>query len=147
MKGLIQRVNQASVTVDGSVVGSIERGVLLLLGVEKDDDESRARRLLERVTGYRIFPDDQGRMNRSLVDSRGDLLVVSQFTLSADTRKGMRPSFSSGASPDKAEALYGYFVDCAHALEGLGRVETGVFAADMKVSLENDGPVTFLLEV
>lgn len=147
MKGLIQRVNHASVVVEGDTVGRIDRGLLLLLGVEKNDDEARARRLLERVTGYRIFPDQQGRMNCSLKQVRGDLLVVSQFTLSADTRKGMRPSFSSGATPESAEALYRYLLEQARGIEGLGHVASGVFAADMKVALENDGPVTFMLEV
>lgn len=151
MKGLIQRVSSASVTVDDEVVGQIGRGVLLFLGVEQQDDESVGCRLLERVVGYRIFPDDDGRMNRGLTEVGGDLLIVSQFTLAADTRKGRRPSFSSSASPEQAERLYGAFVERARALEGTGgglnHVATGIFAADMQVSLNNDGPVTFLLEV
>ena len=151
MKGLIQRVSSASVTVDDEVVGQIGRGVLLFLAVEQHDDEAAARRLLERVVGYRIFPDEQGRMNQGLTEVGGELLIVSQFTLAADTRKGRRPSFSSSASPEQAERLYGRFVERARALigseGGLNHVATGVFAADMQVSLNNDGPVTFLLEV
>ncbi|MBS98161.1 MAG: D-tyrosyl-tRNA(Tyr) deacylase [Oceanospirillaceae bacterium] len=144
MKGLIQRVNRASVKVDGEVVGSINRGILLLLGVERDDDEARADKLLHKVANYRIFPDQEGRMNCSLSDIGGELLIVSQFTLVADTRKGMRPGFSKGATPELGEALYNDFVSKADAK--LGKVSTGRFGADMKVSLENDGPVTFMIE-
>jgi D-tyrosyl-tRNA(Tyr) deacylase len=145
MIGLIQRVTEASVTVDGQIIGQINQGILLLLGVEKGDDEKKAERLLERVSGYRIFEDDTGRMNLSLKQIEGDLLVVSQFTLPADTRKGTRPSFSSAADPVLGESLYHYFVQQAKAQ--LPHVETGKFAADMKVSLLNDGPVTFWLQV
>lgn len=152
MKGLVQRVSSADVQVNAEVVGCAERGLLLLLGIEKDDDEARVQRLVERVLGYRVFPDDSGRMNLSLVDIRGDLLVVPQFTLAADTRKGMRPSFSSSAPPEQAEALFLRFMEAAQAQVtdhgvGLRRVAGGVFGADMQVSLVNDGPVTFLLEV
>ena len=152
MKGLIQRVSSADVQVDGGVVGAVDRGLLLLLGVEKDDGESATRRLVERVLGYRVFPDDAGRMNLSLQDIRGDLLIVPQFTLAADTRKGMRPSFSSSAPPEQARALYRRFMEMAHERitgqgVGLNHVAGGIFGADMKVSLVNDGPVTFLLEV
>ncbi len=145
MLGLIQRVNGASVSVAGEVVGEIGCGILLLLGVQRDDTEAMADKLLGKVLDYRIFPDDEGRMNRSLRDVGGSLLVVSQFTLAADTRKGLRPSFSSAASPEQAEALYDLFVAKARK-EGLPVAE-GRFGADMQVSLCNDGPVTFLLQV
>jgi len=144
MKGLIQRVRQASVTVDGNVVGSIGPGILLLLGVEKEDDEARADKLLQKALNYRIFSDADGKMNRSLQDINGGLLIVSQFTLVADTRKGLRPSFSSGASPAEGERLYDYVVQQARAQ--WQDVATGTFGADMQVALVNDGPVTFWLE-
>lgn len=144
MKGLIQRVSEARVTVDGDVVGAIGPGLLLLLGVEKDDDTARADRLLQKVLNYRVFADAAGKMNCSLRDIGGGLLVVSQFTLVADTRKGLRPSFSSGAAPAEGERLYDYFVQQARA--SWHTVATGRFGADMQVTLTNDGPVTFLLE-
>ncbi|MEZ5508460.1 MAG: D-aminoacyl-tRNA deacylase [Gammaproteobacteria bacterium] len=144
MKGLIQRVRQASVTVDGNVVGSIGPGILLLLGVEKEDDEARADKLLQKVLNYRIFSDADGKMNLSLRDINGGLLIVSQFTLVADTRKGLRPSFSSGATPAEGERLYKYVVQQARAQ--WQDVATGTFGADMQVALVNDGPVTFWLE-
>lgn len=146
MKGLIQRVSHAKVVVDGVTVGEIDGGVLLLLGVERDDTPEQANKLLEKVLKYRIFSDDDGKMNRSLTDIGGGLLIVSQFTLVADTRKGLRPSFSSGASPALGEQLYETFVAQAKALH-TGTVATGQFGADMKVSLLNDGPVTFMLDV
>ncbi|WP_010323597.1 D-aminoacyl-tRNA deacylase [Marinobacterium stanieri] len=145
MKGLIQRVRHASVTVDGEITGAIDNGILLLLGVEKEDDEASADKLLKKVLNYRIFADADDKMNLSLTDTGGGLLVVSQFTLVADTRKGLRPSFSSGASPAEGERLYNYFVEQAQSLHN--PVATGRFGADMKVELLNDGPVTFLLEV
>ncbi|RZQ54315.1 D-tyrosyl-tRNA(Tyr) deacylase [Pseudoalteromonas phenolica] len=145
MQGLIQRVTQAKVEVAGECVGAIDKGILLLLGVEKLDDESTADKLLHKVSNYRIFTDDAGKMNLSLKDIEGELLVVSQFTLAADTKKGMRPSFSSAGTPAQAEALYDYFVAQAKAV-GI-KVQTGHFAADMQVSLCNDGPVTFNLSV
>jgi D-tyrosyl-tRNA(Tyr) deacylase len=145
MQGLIQRVTQAKVEVAGECVGAIDKGILLLLGVEKLDDESTADKLLHKVSNYRIFTDDAGKMNLSLKDIEGELLVVSQFTLAADTKKGMRPSFSSAGTPAQAEALYDYFVAQAKAA-GI-KVQTGQFAADMQVSLCNDGPVTFNLSV
>jgi D-aminoacyl-tRNA deacylase len=145
MIGLIQRVSEASVKVDGEVVGRIGRGLLVLLGVEKQDDEVSAQRLLERILGYRVFPDAQGRMNLSLADIGGELLIVPQFTLVADTKKGTRPSFSSGASPQQGAQLFEHFV--RQARQRHAGVETGVFGADMKVSLVNDGPVTFWLQV
>ena len=141
---LIQRVSEAQVTVDGAVTGRIGRGLLVLLAVQPDDDPSTVTRMAERVIGYRIFPDDQDRMNKSLTDEGLELLVVPQFTLAADTRKGMRPSFTRAAPPDKGRAYFSHFVEeCAKSLP---MVETGVFGADMKVSLVNDGPVTFRLQ-
>ena len=145
MQGLIQRVTHAKVDVSGECVGAIGKGILLLLGVEKLDDESTADKLLHKVSNYRIFTDDAGKMNLSLKDIEGELLVVSQFTLAADTKKGMRPSFSSAGTPAQAEALYDYFV--AQAKVAGIKVQTGQFAADMQVSLCNDGPVTFNLSV
>lgn len=144
MKGLIQRVNHAAVRVSGKEIGSIQRGILLLLGVDKEDDRAKADKLLHKVMNYRIFPDEEGRMNLSLADTGYELLVVSQFTLVADTRKGMRPGFSRGASPELGEALYDYFV--RRAEESDNRIQTGEFGADMQITLENDGPVTFMLE-
>ena len=146
MKGLIQRVSHAKVVVDGVTVGEIDGGILLLLGVEKDDTPEQANKLLEKVLKYRIFSDDDGKMNRSLTDIGGGLLIVSQFTLVADTRKGLRPSFSSGAPPALGEELYQTFVAKAQAIHS-GTVATGQFGADMKVSLLNYGPVTFMLDV
>ena len=145
MKALIQRVSQASVSVDGDVVGSIGQGVLVLLGVEKQDDEAAADKLLKKILNYRIFPDEDDKMNLSLLDVDGGVLLVSQFTLVADTKKGLRPSFSAAAKPADAERLYHYTVNSARKLTG--NVQQGVFAADMKVTLLNDGPVTFMLEV
>lgn len=145
MKGLIQRVSHASVCVDGEVVGAINAGVLLLLGVERDDDEQKIDKLLHKLLNYRIFSDDDGKMNLSVSDVEGGVLVVSQFTLAADTRKGLRPGFSTAAAPALAEDLYQKFVAKLKAQHG--KVETGIFAADMKVELLNDGPVTFMLEV
>nr|WP_212756481.1 D-aminoacyl-tRNA deacylase [Vibrio sp. 11-4(1)] len=141
---LIQRVSEAAVRVDGEVVGEIDRGLLVLLGVEKDDDEAKAKRLMERVTTYRVFEDDEGKMNLNVKQVEGKVLVVSQFTLPADTKKGTRAGFSRGAHPDDAERLYDYFSDlCEQVLP----TQRGRFAADMKVSLVNDGPVTFWLQV
>ncbi|MGV2989673.1 D-aminoacyl-tRNA deacylase [Vibrio sp. E150_011] len=144
MIALIQRVSESSVSVDGNVVGEIGQGLLVLLGVEKEDDEAKAKRLVERVTTYRVFEDDDGKMNLNVKQVGGSLLVVSQFTLPADTKKGTRAGFSRGAHPDEAKRLYDYFSgQCAHVLP----TERGQFAADMKVSLVNDGPVTFWLQV
>lgn len=144
MIGLIQRVSEAGVKVEGKTAGQIGRGLLVLVGVEKTDDEAAAQRLLERILGYRVFPDEQGRMNRSLAEIGGELLLVPQFTLAADTHKGTRPSFSSAAPPEQGKALFERFVQMARTR--LGKVECGVFGADMKVSLVNDGPVTFWLQ-
>jgi D-tyrosyl-tRNA(Tyr) deacylase len=143
VQGLIQRVSHASVVVDNETVGEIGPGILLLLGVEKLDQQAQADKLLHKVINYRIFPDEKGHMNRSLLDTNGELLIVSQFTLAADTQKGLRPSFSSAAEPALAEVIYESFV--AAAREKV-TVATGSFGADMAVSLLNDGPVTFLLK-
>ena len=144
MIALLQRVSRAEVTVAGEVVGCIDHGLLALIGVERDDTPANAERLLERMLGYRIFSDKNGRMNRSLQDCAGGLLLVPQFTLAADTRKGTRPSFSSAAEPARADELFDYLVSRARAQHG--DVATGRFGADMTVSLVNEGPVTFRLE-
>lgn len=144
MLGLIQRVKRAAVEVDGKIVGAIEQGILLLLGVEKTDTEASADKLLDKVLAYRIFADQDNKMNCNVQQINGGVLVVSQFTLAADTRKGLRPSFSSAAPPAQAEQLYDYFVARLH--ERHPQVATGIFAADMQVSLLNDGPVTFMLQ-
>ena len=144
MIGLLQRVTQARVEVDGQSVGAIARGLLVLVGVQQGDTETRAARLLERLLGYRIFPDAADRMNLSLRDIDGGLLLVPQFTLAADTRKGTRASFTSAAPPDAGERLFDHLVELAQA--GHPAVATGRFGADMQVSLVNDGPVTFWLE-
>jgi len=143
MIGLVQRVTHAQVAVDGKLVGKIDRGILVFVAVHRDDTERDVSRLAERVLGYRVFPDDEGRMNRSVRDIGGGLLLVPQFTLTADTKKGTRASFTRGAAPDKASA---YFAALAAACEKeLTTVATGEFGADMQVSLTNDGPVTFWL--
>ena len=144
MIALIQRVAEARVRIGGETAGSIGRGVLALLGVERGDGEREAERLAERVLGYRIFPDAEGRMNRSLADIGGGLLVVPQFTLAADTRSGTRAGFSTAAAPEEGRRLYERFVQicCDRHVE----VATGRFGADMQVSLVNDGPVTFWLQ-
>lgn len=144
MIALIQRVNFAQVTVGERVAGRIERGLLALIGVQATDCAAAATRLLERVLGYRAFPDDEGRMNRSLLDVGGGLLLVPQFTLAADTRKGARAGFSTAATPEVAQALFSRFVAEAQARHP--QVATGEFGAHMRVALENDGPVTFWLE-
>jgi len=144
MIALIQRVKYASVFVNDQTVGKIDHGLLVLLGVEKGDTEQKASRLCEKVLGYRIFGDDQDKMNLNVRQAGGSVLVVSQFTLAADTQKGMRPSFTKGAMPDDAKMLYEYFVSqCWQQID----TQTGIFAADMQVSLLNDGPVTFWLQV
>ena len=142
MKALIQRVTRASVRVNEQVVGQIDRGLLVFLGVDLEDDQRIADRLLGKVLNYRVFPDDHEHMNLSVLDIGGQLLVVSQFTLSASTKKGLRPSFSAAKPPELALPLYEYFVQQAGAYLD---VATGEFGADMKVELLNDGPVTFLL--
>jgi D-tyrosyl-tRNA(Tyr) deacylase len=144
MIALIQRVTRADVQVDGATVGAIDRGVLALIGVRRADDTSTAERLLERLLTYRIFADDEGKMNLSLRDVRGGLLLVPQFTLAADTHKGTRAGFSTAAPPDEASVLFAHFVERARAAHQ--PVAAGVFGANMQVSLVNDGPVTFWLE-
>lgn len=144
MLGLIQRVSYATVEVNGDRVGEIGPGLLLLLGVQAGDSEETAARLLHKVLNYRIFPDDGNRMNLNLQQMGGGLMVVSQFTLAADTRKGLRPGFSNAAPPERAEALYDYFLSRAEHL--YSDVASGIFGANMQVSLCNDGPVTFMLE-
>ena len=144
MLGLIQRVSSASASIDNTVVGTIDQGLLLLLGIEKTDLETAADKLLQKILNYRVFADSEGKMNLSLRDIGGELLVVSQFTLAADTNKGLRPSFSSAASPEQAEELYDYFLtQAATALNT--QIQSGRFGADMQVMLHNDGPVTFML--
>jgi len=145
MIGLIQRVSHASVRVDNQVCGEIDKGILLLLAVEPKDQESHAERLLEKVLNYRVFSDSEGKMNLSLRDIQGGLLVVSQFTLAANTKKSLRPSFTSAAAPAHAEALYNLFASSAKAIHD--KTQYGIFGADMQVSLCNDGPVTFSLQV
>lgn len=145
MIALIQRVSRANVVVGEELIGEIGPGILVLLGVERDDDQQKADRLCERVLGYRIFSDADGKMNLNVKQVGGSILVVSQFTLAADTGRGMRPGFSRGAAPEPAESLYDYFVKCCKAQDV--RTSSGRFAADMQVSLINDGPVTFWLQV
>lgn len=145
MIGLLQRVSAASVTVAGRTVGEIGPGLLVLVGVEQGDTEAQAERLLERLLGYRVFPDEAGRMNLSLADTGGGLLLVSQFTLVADTNKGTRPSFSSAAPPDEGRRLFDWLV--ARARASHAPVATGEYGAHMAVALVNDGPVTFQLRV
>lgn len=145
MKALLQRVTTARVVIGGETAGEIGPGLLVLLGLDKGDDREKAERLLDKVLGYRVFADGQGRMNRSVADIGGGVLLVSQFTLSADTRKGLRPGFSSAMPPAEAEPLFGQI--CRRLGERHGSSAFGQFGADMQVSLTNDGPVTFLLEV
>ena len=142
MLGLIQRVSEARVLVKGDTVGEIGPGLMLLLGIERSDSETDAVKLVNRVLNYRVFDDDHGHMNLSLLDVTGELLVISQFTLAASTNKGLRPSFSSAASPEDARALYDFLVRVAAQSV---TVQTGQFGADMQVSLLNDGPATFIL--
>ena len=145
MKAVVQRVQHASVVVDGQIVGEIGQGLLVLLGVAKNDNQAVADKLLNKVLGYRIFPDADNKMNLSLKNIGGELLVVSQFTLVADTNKGLRPSFSAAAPPELGRELYEYWVK--EAEKSIKNVATGQFGSDMQVSLQNDGPVTFILEV
>ncbi len=144
MIGLLQRTSQAQVVVDDEVVGKIGPGLLVLVGVERGDDQAKADRLLERLLNYRVFPDEEGRMNLSLQDTDGGLLLVPQFTLAADTKKGNRPGFSNAAKPDDGQYLFNYLY--AQARERHPQVEKGIFGADMQVSLTNEGPVTFWLQ-
>ncbi|MET0659877.1 MAG: D-aminoacyl-tRNA deacylase [Steroidobacteraceae bacterium] len=145
MIALLQRVTQAHVSVDRSVVGRIGMGLMVLVGVQRGDGETESARLLERLLSYRVFADDAGRMNRSVLDVRGGLLLVPQFTLAADTRSGTRPGFSTAAPPEEGRRWFDHFLSAARS-QPL-QVEAGQFGADMQVSLTNDGPVTFWLEV
>ena len=148
MRGLIQRVTGASVTVAGEIVGQIDAGIVLFLGVQQEDSIVQADKLLHKVLRYRIFNDSVHRMNLSLQDIHGGLLIISQFTLAAETHKGLRPGFSTAAAPATAESLYLHFVKQAkkQAVNSDISVATGIFGANMQVSLVNDGPVTFMLE-
>lgn len=145
MIALLQRVTKASVSVDAETIGAIAAGTLALIGVERGDKEAQADRLLERILNYRMFNDDAGKMNLSLRETNGGLLLVSQFTLAANTNSGNRPSFTPAAPPDVGEKLFDYLVTQARSAHAI--VQTGKFGADMKVSLVNDGPVTFWLRV
>lgn len=145
MIGLLQRVRSARVEIEDRTAGTIGQGLLVLVGVEQGDDEARADRLLERLLGYRVFPDSAGKMNLSVRDIGGGLLLVPQFTLAADTEKGMRPSFTPAAAPELGKRLFDYLVERARTQ--YASVEAGVFGADMQVTLTNDGPVTFWLQV
>ena len=144
MLGLIQRVSSASVVIDHETIGEIDQGLLLLLGIQKHDVMGSAEKLLRKVLSYRMFSDPRGKMNLSLSDINGGLLIVSQFTLAADTKKGLRPSFSSAAPPEQAVDLYKHFVN--QETQQHLKVQNGRFGADMQVCLVNDGPVTFMLE-
>ncbi len=145
MKVLIQRVAHASVSVDGDILGEIDRGILILVGIEKHDTPDTLKRMATKILAYRIFPDEDGKMNLSVSDINGGILSISQFTLAANTKKGLRPSFSSAAPPAEAECIY---TDLVQTLcEQHDQVKDGRFGADMKVSLLNDGPVTFLLDM
>lgn len=145
MKVLLQRVRQAQVDVDRQTIAQIEMGLLLLVGIERHDNTALLERMAQKVTQYRLFADQQGKMNLNVKEVSGGILAVSQFTLAADTQKGLRPGFSKAAPPEQAEKLFHNFVSCLRSLHS--PVEQGIFAADMQVSLINDGPVTFLLEL
>jgi D-tyrosyl-tRNA(Tyr) deacylase len=144
LRAVVQRVNSSSVTIDNKITGSISKGLNVLLGVCKEDTSLDAKYLCEKILNLRIFEDAEGKLNKSLLEVGGELLVVSQFTLYGDCRKGRRPNFMEALSGEKAEELYELFVSECRQI--LGKVETGVFGADMKVLIENDGPVTLLIE-
>jgi len=145
MIGLLQRVSTAQVSINNQIVASIGTGLLVLIGIEKGDTLQQADRLLDKILAYRVFPDKEGKMNLSLAELNHDLLLVPQFTLSADTKKGLRPSFSSAASPELGKKLFEYLLSCARKKQPM--VGSGQFGTDMQVSLTNDGPVTFWLQI
>lgn len=145
MRAVIQRVRESSVSVDGEIKGAVGKGYNILLGVMQGDTESQAELLAAKVSKLRVFEDENGKMNKSVLDVGGEILVVSQFTLCADIKKGNRPSFTDSAAPDEANRLYEYFCNCLRN-EGVSKVETGVFAADMLVKIDNDGPVTIVMD-
>ena len=145
MKALLQRVSQASVSIDGVEVARIAGGLLVLVGIEPDDNQQSLEKMLHKLLNYRVFADEHERMNKSLTDIQGGLLLVSQFTLAADTRSGLRPGFSTAAAPAQAEVLFAQLVKMAK--QRCANLQTGQFGADMQVQLVNDGPVTFMLEV
>ena len=144
MKALLQRVSSSRVEVEGKVVGQINKGLLVFLGIEKQDDMIYADKMINKILSYRVFSDSDDKMNLSIRDIDGDLLIVSQFTLAADTKNGTRAGFSTAMPPTQAESLYNYFLEKTKSMNTI--TESGIFGADMKVSLLNDGPVTFLLE-
>jgi len=143
MLTIIQRVTQASIVIDGDVIASIDQGIVALIGIEKEDTKADVERLCRKILGYRIFSDANDKMNRNIQEINGSLLLIPQFTIVADTRKGLRPSFSSAESPQKSKLIFDYF--CDFAKQNYSKISTGRFGADMKVSLCNDGPVTFTL--
>ena len=145
MKALIQRVASSQVEVDGKTVGKIDKGLLVFLGLEKKDNDLIADKMMSKIISYRVFPDENQKMNLSLKDITGDVLIISQFTLAADTKNGTRAGFSTALPPIEAESLYDYFID--KIKESNLKIQSGIFGANMKVSLLNDGPVTFMLEV
>ncbi len=144
MKALLQRVSSSKVEVEGKVVGQISKGLLVFIGIEKQDDMMSSDKMVKKILSYRVFPDSDEKMNLSIRDINGDLLIVSQFTLAADTKSGTRAGFSTAMPPIEAENLYNYFLEKTKSMNTI--TESGIFGADMKVSLLNDGPVTFLLE-
>ncbi|HRV95655.1 MAG TPA: D-aminoacyl-tRNA deacylase [Anaerolineae bacterium] len=145
MRAILQRVQQGHVTVNDQIVGQVGRGYVILLGITHDDGLPEVRKLAEKTAHLRVFEDEQGKMNRSVLDVGGEILVISQFTLYADAKKGRRPSFTQAAAPDQAEPLVAQFVEALHQL-GVQKVESGVFGAHMLVHIENDGPVTIILD-
>ena len=145
MRAVIQRVKESSVSVDGEIKGAVGKGYNILLGVMQGDTAAQAELLAAKVSKLRVFEDENGKMNKSVLDAGGEILVISQFTLCADIKKGNRPSFTDSAAPDEANRLYEYFCTCLRN-EGVSKVETGVFAADMLVKIDNDGPVTIVMD-
>lgn len=145
MRAVIQRVRESSVSVDGEIKGAVGKGYNILLGVMQGDTKAQAELLAAKVSKLRVFEDENGKMNKSVLDVGGEILVISQFTLCADVKKGNRPSFTDSAAPDEANRLYEYFCTCLRN-EGVSKVETGVFAADMLVKIDNDGPVTIVMD-